>query len=71
MVVNFSAREISRGVHKLAETPTSIKKNNVIYEYNFNIYSKGVRQVIYLFNVEEMVLMRSQDENRYRENKIK
>ena len=47
------------------------KKKNAIYEYNFNIYSKGVRQVIYLFNVEEMVLMRSQDENRYRENKIK
>jgi hypothetical protein len=71
MIVNFRAREISRGVHKLIQTPTSIKKNNAIYEYNFNIYSKGVRQVIYLFNVEEMVLMRSQDENRYRENKIK
>jgi hypothetical protein len=47
------------------------QKKKTIYEYNFNIYSKGVRQVIYLFNVEEMVLMRSQDENRYRENKIK
>jgi len=43
MIVNFRAREISRGVHKLIQTPTSIKKNNAIYEYNFNIYSKGVR----------------------------
>jgi hypothetical protein len=30
MVVNFRAREISRGTHKLARTPTLIKKKKNI-----------------------------------------
>jgi hypothetical protein len=33
MIVNFRAREISRGAEKLTQTPTLIKKNNPnIYE---------------------------------------
>jgi hypothetical protein len=30
MVVNFSAREINRGMHKLAQTPILIKKYHII-----------------------------------------
>jgi hypothetical protein len=35
MVVNFKAREISRGAHKLARTSMLIKKN--IYEKNIDL----------------------------------
>jgi hypothetical protein len=44
MIVNFRAREISRGVHKLIQTPTSIKKKmlsmNIISIYIVKEYVK-------------------------------
>jgi hypothetical protein len=38
MIVNFRAREISRGVHKLIQTPTSIKKKIMLSMNIISIY---------------------------------
>jgi hypothetical protein len=40
MVVNFRAREISRGAHKLARIPTLIKKKH-LDDLCENIYGQG------------------------------
>jgi hypothetical protein len=49
MVVNFRIREISRGAHKLTQTPTLIIKKKVI--------KRGVVQLEVLYSIYNIFLL--------------